>query len=191
MALLPQEQRYSYADLLTWDDNTRYELYDGQPTALASPSDVHQRISVALSAQFYNYLNGKKCSVYTAPFDVRLFEKEGDCPNDVDTVLQPDLMVVCDKSKVDQHGIHGAPDLIIEILSQSSIRYDRVIKFNLYQRAGVQECWIVDPVTRTVCVYTLENDAYHAAAVYSSDLSVPVGILDNCNIGLSAVFGEG
>ena len=80
MTPLPQEQRYTYADLLAWDDNTRYELYDGQPVALASPSDVHQSISMALSVQLGSYLMGKKCNVYAAPFDVRLFEEEGESP---------------------------------------------------------------------------------------------------------------
>lgn len=191
MSPLPQEQRYTYADLLAWDDNTRYELYDGQPVALASPTDVHQRILGELHLQLGMYLRGKKCRTYLSPFDVRLFEREGDSPKDVDTVLQPDLMVVCDQNKVDRHGIHGAPDLVIEILSPASVRYDRLVKFNLYQRAGVKEFWIVDPATRTVSVYTLEDGAYHAAAVYSSELSVPVGVLDNCNIDLSLVFGAG
>ena len=191
MAPLPQEKHYSYADLLAWDDNTRYELYSGQPVALASPTDVHQRISMALSAQLYNYLIGKKCSVYAAPLDVRLFEEHGDSPEDVDTVLQPDILVVCDPDKIDRRGVRGAPDLVIEILSPASVRYDRFVKFNLYQRAGVKEFWIVDPDTRTVSVYTLEDGAYHAAAVYPSDLSVPVGVLDNCNIDLSMVFGAG
>ena len=189
MAPLPQEQTYSYADLLSWEDDTRYELYDGRPVALAAPSDVHQRISMALSAQLYNYLRGKQCQAYAAPFDVRIFEEQGDSPDNVDTVLQPDLMVVCDHSKVDRHGVHGAPDLVIEILSPATARYDRLVKFNLYQRASVREYWIVDPATRTVSVHTLEDGAYHAATVYSSDLSVPVGILDNCNIDLSMVFG--
>ena len=189
MAPLPQEQTYSYADLLSWEDDTRYELYDGRPVALAAPSDVHQRISMALSAQLYNYLRGKQCQAYAAPFDVRIFEEQGDSPDNVDTVLQPDLMVVCDHSKVDRHGVHGAPDLVIEILSPATARYDRLVKFNLYQRAGVREYWIVDPATRTVSVHTLEDGAYHAATVYSSDLSVPVGFLDNCNIDLSMVFG--
>ena len=188
MAPLPQEKHYSYADLLSWDDNTRYELYDGQPLALASPSEVHQRISMALSIQLGNYLMGKKCRVYAAPFDVRLFEQEGDGPEDVDTVVQPDLMVVCDQNKVDRHGVHGAPDLVIEILSPASARLDRLVKFNLYQRAGVKEYWLVDPSTRTVSVYTLEDGAYHAATVYSSDLSAPAGVLDGCIIDLSAVF---
>lgn len=190
MAPLPQEKRYSYADLLSWDDNTRYELYDGQPVALASPTDVHQRISMALSVQLGSYLMGKKCRVYAAPFDVRLFEEEGDSPEDVDTVVQPDLMVVCDQNKVDRHGVHGAPDLVIEILSPASARYDRLVKFNLYQRAGVREYWLVDPSTRTVSVHTLEDGAYHAATVYSSELSVPVGVLDNCDVDLSAVFEQ-
>ena len=189
MAPLPQKQTYSYADLLSWEDDTRYELYDGRPVALAAPSDVHQRISMALSAQLYNYLRGKQCQAYAAPFDVRIFEEQGDSPDNVDTVLQPDLMVVCDHSKVDRHGVHGAPDLVIEILSPATARYDRLVKFNLYQRAGVREYWIVDPATRTVSVHTLEDGAYHAATVYSSDLSVPVGFLDNCNIDLSMVFG--
>ena len=191
MALLPQEQCYSYADLLEWDDNVRYELYDGAPVALAAPSDIHQRISMALSVQFGSYLIGKKCSVFAAPFDVRLFEEEGDDPHDVDTVLQPDLMVVCDPNKVDRHGVHGAPDLVIEILSPATAQYDRLVKFNLYERAGVREYWIVDPATRTVCIYTLEDGAYHAGTVYSHDLSVPVGVLDDCNIDLSTVFGAG
>ena len=191
MTSLPQEQYYSYADLLARDDATRYELYDGQLVALASPSEVHQSISMALSVQLGSYLMGKKCRVYAAPFDVRLFEKDGDSPESVDTVLQPDLMVVCDHNKIDRRGVHGAPELVIEILSPTSARYDRLIKFNLYQRAGVKEYWLVDPATCTVCVHTLEEGAYHAATVYSSELSVPVGVLGNdCHIDLSAVFGN-
>lgn len=81
MAPLPAE-RYTYADLLAWNENTRYELYNGQPMALASPSNVHQEISVELSSQLHTYLKGKKCKVYTAPFDVRLFEADSDRPED-------------------------------------------------------------------------------------------------------------
>lgn len=191
MSPLPQEQSYSYADLLAWDDGKRYELYGGQPMALASPTDVHQAICAELIRQLANYLIGKPCKVFPASFDVRLFEKAGDSPDDVDTVLQPDILVVCDQSKVDRHGVHGAPDLVVEILSDSSRRIDRLTKFSLYQQAGVLEYWIVDPVTCTVCVHTLEDGAYHAATVYSSKLSIPVGVLDNCNIDLSTVFEAG
>lgn len=188
MPPLPQECYFSYADLLTWDDNTRYELYNGQPVALTSPSDIHQRISMALSVQFGSYLMGKKCSIYAAPFDVCLFAEKEDRPENIDTVVQPDLMVVCDPNKVDRHGVRGAPDLVIEILSPTSARYDKITKFNLYQRAGVLEYWLVDPSSRTVSVYLLEDGVYHAATVYSSDLSVPVGVLDDCYIDLPSVF---
>ena len=188
MTPLPKEQHYTYADLLAWDD-MRYELYDGQPMALASPSDVHQEISIDLSTQLHTYLRGKKCKVYTAPFDVRLFEEEGDSPDDVDTVLQPDLLVVCDQNKVDRHGVHGAPDLIIEILSPDTAQYDRLVKFNLYQRAGVREYWIVDPAARMASVYTLK-DGYYRAAAYGADSAVQVSILDDCTINLSTVFPE-
>lgn len=187
---LPQECLYTYADMLEWEGDTRYELYNGQPRAMSSPTDVHQDISMALSAQLYNYLRGKRCKPYAAPFDVRLFEEPGDQPEDVDTVVQPDLMVVCDRSKVDRHGVRGAPDLIIEILSESTRKLDRLTKFSLYQRAGVKEYWIVDPVKRLVLVHTLEEGAYHGAEVYSSDDVVPVGVLEDCRIDLSDVFLE-
>lgn len=185
---LPQECLYTYADLQGWEGDTRYELYDGQPKAMSSPSDVHQDISMALSAQLYNYLKGKRCKPYAAPFDVRLFEEPGDSPEDVETVVQPDLMVVCDPDKVDRHGIHGAPDLVIEILSESTRKLDRLIKFNLYQKAGVPEYWIVDPTNRTAAVYTLEDGAYHGAETYGPDAVVPVGVLEDCMIDLSDVF---
>ena len=190
MAPLPQERCYTYADLLAWDDNTRYELYDGQPVALASPSNAHQLISGEIFRQLANYLLGKRCKVFSAPFDVRLFEENDDTPDDVSMVVQPDLSIVCDSSKTDGHGCKGAPDMVIEVTSPSTARYDKLLKFNLYQRAGVREYWLVDPDTRTVSVYTLEDGAYHAATAYGADSSVRVGILDDCTIDLSTVFPE-
>ncbi len=189
MAPLPQERRYTYADLLAWDDRTRYELYDGQPVALASPSNNHQLICMDLSRQIANYLVGKRCKVYPAPFDVRLFEESNDAPEDVSIVVQPDISVVCDSSKTDGHGCKGAPDMVIEVTLPSTARYDKLLKFNLYQRAGVREYWIVDPAARVVSVFTLENGKYQAAA-YGADSSVPVGVLGDCTIDLSTVFPE-
>ena len=188
MAPLPQERRYTYADLLAWDDNTRYELYDGQPVALASPSDSHQRVLTALLLQLGNYLEGKRCNVYPAPFDVRLFQNAKDLPEDVGTVVQPDLMVVCDENKVDRHGVHGAPDLVIEILSDSTRRIDRLTKFNLYQRAGVREYWIVDPDAHTVAVHLLQDGQYGSPDFYAANTTIPVSILDDCMVDLSRVF---
>lgn len=190
MAPLPKEQRYTYADLLEWDDDVRYELYSGIPVALASPTDIHQSILGELYLQFGNYLKGKKCKAYFAPFDVRLFEEKEDHPKDVDTVVQPDLMVVCDQNKVDRHGVHGAPDLVIEIISNSSRRLDRLTKLNLYQKAGVREYWIVDPDSCVVSVYTLKDGVYRTAAAYGADSSIRVGVLNDCTIDLSTVFPE-
>lgn len=191
MNALPLEKRYTYADLLSWEEDVRYELYDGYPMALASPSQDHQRVSLELGRQFANYLIGKKCEAYQAPFDVRIFEQEGDFSNNVKTVLQPDLLVVCDPKKVDQHGVHGAPDLVIEILSDSTRRLDLLKKFDIYQRAGVREYWIVDPEARTVTVHTLEDGLYRSpAALYRADASVPVGVLEGCEVDLRTVFPD-
>lgn len=190
MAPLPQEQYYSYADLLAWDDSTRYELYDGQLVALAAPSDSHQRVLTALLLQIGNYLEGKRCTIYPAPFDVRLFQSAKDRPEDVDTVVQPDLMVVCDHSKVDRHGIHGAPDLVIEILSDSTRRIDRLTKFKLYQQAGVREYWIVDPDAHTVAVHLLQDGQYGSPDFYTANAIIPVSIFDDCMVDLARVFRQ-
>ena len=187
---LEQKESYTYGDLIDLEDETRYELYDGELVALASPMWQHQLVAGAIYAQIYYYLLGKKCKVVYAPFDVRLFEKEGDDRRDTKTVVQPDIMVVCDPKKLDIHGIKGAPDLVIEVLSPSTMKYDRLLKFNLYQEAGVKEYWIVDPEEKVVSVYTLENGHYYAAAVYSSQSEVSVGVLDDCKIDLRTVFAD-
>ena len=187
---LAQEKRYTYADVLAWDDDTRYELYDGQPVALASPSNIHQEVSVGLVAQLYNYLFGKKCRVYHAPFDVQLFAGKFDKPRDIDTVVQPDIAVVCDESKTAGHGCKGAPDLIIEILSPSSMQYDQSIKLDLYRKAGVKEYWIVDPIKNTISVYLLEGRRYRSPVTYGADAEISVSILEDCKIDLKLVFRE-
>lgn len=187
MAPLPKEQKYTLADLLTWDDDTRYELYDGKPVALAAPSNAHQLISADLIRQFTSYLLGKRCKLYHAPFDVQLFAKKGDTPETISTVVQPDISIVCDPEKTSGHGCKGAPDMVIEVLSPSTGRYDRLKKFNLYWQAGVREYWIVDPTDRMVSVHTLKDGAYHTT-VYDEDASVRVGIFNDCTIDLSKVF---
>ena len=185
---LAQEKRYTYADVLTWDDDTRYELYDGQPVALASPSNRHQRISFELSRQLGNYLLGRRCQAYHAPFDVQLFARESDKPWDIDTVVQPDIAVVCDESKTAGHGCKGAPDLVIEILSLSTQRHDRLTKLNLYQRAGVGEYWIVNPEDRTVQVMLLEKGLYRVADICTAQDVIKVNSLEGCYLELEKVF---
>lgn len=114
---LPKEHHYTYADELSWDESERIELVCGVPVLVAPPSRVHQEIISELNRQIGNYLHGKSCKVYPAPFGVRLFEKDGDTPHDVDTLVEPDISVVCDPDKLDDAGCKGAPDLVIEILS--------------------------------------------------------------------------
>lgn len=185
---LPQEKYYTYADLLDWPEDELVELINGVIYRMNTPSRKHQRISGELFAQLHDYLRDKKCEVYHAPFGVRLFEKKGDRPYDVDTVVVPDLIVVCDPSKLDDNGCKGAPDLVIEILSPSTRQHDRLTKLNLYQRAGVREYWIVDPDEKTVIVMTLEDGEHYAPTAYSSQATVPAGVMEDCKIDLGPVF---
>ena len=187
---LPQEVSYTLADVLSWDEQERIELVYGEPVMMAPPSSAHQAISMELSAQLHTYLRGKSCRVFAAPFAVRLFEQDGDCSDDVDTVVEPDISVVCDRSKIDKRGCRGAPDLVIEILSPSTRRHDRFTKFNLYQRAGVREYWIVDPDGKDVQSFVLEEGHYTAKDFGTDGDKLAVSILEDCVIDLSLVFAE-
>ena len=109
--------------------------------------------------------------------------------SDDDTVVQPDLVVICDRSKIDDKGCNGAPDMVIEILSPSTARHDKLVKFQLYQNAGVREYWIVDPDTKTVQAHVLESGRYFTAAYGDAD-TAPVYVLDGCTINLTDVFAE-
>ena len=190
MALPAEKERYTFADVLTWGENERIEIIDGEAVMMAPPSRIHQKISVSITSQLYNFLEGKKCEVYPAPFGVRLFEKDGDIPDDVDTMVEPDISVVCDKNKLDKNGCKGAPDLVIEILSPSTVRHDRFVKLGLYQRAGVREYWIVEPETQTVQVYTLENGILQPRAFYGAGDVAKVNVLNGCFVELGKVFTE-
>ena len=189
MALPAEKARYTFADVLTWPDDERAELIDGEAIMMApAPATAHQLISGELFGQLHSYLKGKKCKVISAPFDVRLFEQDGDSPEDIDTVVDPDISIVCDPSKLDEHGCKGAPDMVVEILSPSTRRHDRLTKYNLYQRAGVREYWIVDPTDKSVQVFTLEDGRYAAKDFGADGDKVKVNILEDCVIDLSEVF---
>lgn len=183
-----ERQRCTYGDLLKWDDGIRYELYDGQPVALASPSSAHQMIVTALVAQFYDFLKGKKCKVLPAPYDVFLFARKDDDWTGAKTIVQPDISVVCDPDKIDKRGCKGAPDLVIEVASPSTRRNDRLVKFYQYQQAGVREYWLVDPDARIVLVHRLEEGQYGVSEAYAAGASVPVGIFDGFEIDTAPVF---
>ncbi len=180
---------YTYGDYLKWDDEKRCELIDGRIYMMVpAPYRQHQKVSGELLRQIANYLIDKDCEVYAAPFDVRLPEgKEKDA--DIKTVVQPDIVVVCDKSKLDKLGCKGSPDLVIEVVSPHSGGKDRKIKRDLYEKHGIREYWLVDYSEKTVEVYLLNEDGtYGKSAVYLEDEDVSVSILKNLEIDLSYVF---
>ena len=189
---LPQENFYNYtlADALEWPEDERIELIEGNAVMMAPPKRIHQEICFEIGRQLGNFLESKRCKVYPAPFAVRLFEQDGEEPEDVDTMVEPDITVVCDPDKLDEIGCKGAPDMVIEILSPSTARHDRVTKYRLYERAGVREYWIVDPDTKTVNVHLLENGQYHSPITYTGNATVPVSLWDGFIVDLSTVFTE-
>lgn len=190
MALPAEKEFYTLADYLRWKERKgRYELIDGDAYLMAPPTTQHQKVSGEIFRQIANFLEGKKCEVYVAPFGVRLFEREGDRPEDVDTLVEPDITVVCDKSKLDEYGCRGAPELVIEVLSPSSRKHDRLVKLNLYQRAGVPEYWIVNPEEESVQVF-LRDDSGNLRIYNEYDRTeiAKVHALDGCFIELCKVF---
>ena len=188
MALPAEKPRYTFADALTWDEGERAELIDGEVILMApAPSRVHQGISGEIFRQLGNYLKGKKCKVYAAPFDVRLFEVDGDRPEDVDTVVEPDITVVCDPSKLDERGCKGAPDMVVEILSPSTRKKDLTVKLRKYIGAGVSEYWIVDPDKKKVVVYDFAHE--ELPAVYGFDSKIPAGIFKGeCEVDFAEIY---
>jgi Uma2 family endonuclease len=185
------DERFTYGDYLTWDDDERWELIDGVPYNMSpAPRVAHQRILGELLLQFGNWLKGKPCQVFIAPFDVRLPDAEE--PDDlVETVVQPDLVVICDRGKLDEAGCRGAPDLVVEILSPTTAQKDLKIKFARYERAGVREYWIVEPAGKTVQVFTLGPDGrYGRPEVFVDGDQAPVGILPELVVDLGAIFAE-
>ena len=189
MPLPKQKSGYSFADYLTWDESERWEIIDGTPYMQSAPSRIHQEISFGLLMQFGNYLKDKGCKIYHAPFSVRLDLTEND--EDVKNVVEPDLTIVCDSSKLDERGCKGSPDMIIEILSPSSAKMDKVIKFEKYEQAGVKEYWILEPEPKLVSVFVLqENNRYGRPNMYTDDDTISVSIFPDLEIDLRSVFSS-
>jgi len=183
---------FSYADYLTWDDNQRWELIDGEAFCMSpAPNRIHQKWLGELFAQFHAHLEGKPCEVYIAPVDVRLSETNAAPDEETLTVVQPDLVVVCDRDKLDDRGIKGAPDLVVEIISPSTARHDIHTKFELYQRHGIPEYWIIYPNDRTLLVYRHADDGRYATPdVYGVEDAVPVPLLGDLMVEMGKVFRD-
>lgn len=174
MDVLRKEEYYTIDDIYALPDGERAELIDGQIYYMAPPSKTHQKISGRLYQTIANYIDSKNgaCEVYAAPFAVFLNE------DDVNYV-EPDISVICDPSKLDEKGCHGAPDWIIEIVSESSRRMDYMIKLFKYRSAGVKEYWIVDQKKQQTIVYNFEHDTMEE---YAFKEEIPVGIYNEFSI---------
>jgi Uma2 family endonuclease len=194
---LKPEERYTYRDYKSWDSTIRYELIGGKAYMLAAPNVRHQKLSGMLFNIFTNYLEGKTCEAYYAPLDVRLSapqyapgEEDEDDESDED-VVQPDIIILCDQSKMYKDGCHGAPDFVLEISSPSNPDYDSITKLKLYLEAGVREYWIVDPYSRELIVYALRESSgvrEYIAKAYGATDKVIVGILKDLTIDLAPLF---
>ncbi len=187
-------KRYTYADYMRWQFKERVELLKGWIWPMAAPNAVHQEISFNFSGLLWAYIRNKACKVYVAPFDVRLplpSNKVNSDTDKMDTVVQPDLCVICDLSKIKKQGCVGAPDLVIEILSPGNSKREMRDKYELYEAAGVLEYWIVDPDRRNVLVYVLTDGRFANASRPLTDEDVlQSSIFPNLAINLTQVFPE-
>ena len=187
---LRKEKRYTYADYLTWPDDARYELIDGEAFLMApAPLIEHQEVAGDVYHQLRNQLDGKPCRPYIAPVDVRL-PRADEADAAIDTVVQPDVLVVCDPSKIDRRGVRGAPDWLLEVLSPSTAAHDQIAKRRTYERAGVREYWLVHPSDRTLTVYVLDNGQYGRPDIYELKDETPIGVLPGVSIAWDALVAR-
>lgn len=188
MPIPESNKKYTYANYLTWPEDERWEIIDGVPYMQSAPSWQHQSISRELMLQFGGYLRNKGCQVFAAPFDLRLPETDEN-DEDVTNVIQPDIVVICDTSRLKGTGYNGTPSLLIEISSPSTSKMDRLYKFNKYEKAGVAEYWIVEPEGKIISVFMLQNNKrYGRPEVYSEENQIKVSVFPELIIDLKPVF---
>lgn len=177
---LPQEKYYTTEEFYAMSEDIRAELVNGEIIYMAAPSRLHQEISRELLFAITGYIKekGGNCRVFAAPFSVQL-------KKDKDTVLEPDISVICDADKLTKHGCVGAPDWVIEIVSPSNSSYDYITKLNLYNDAGVREYWIVEPKNKTVYVYDMDGGEL-PLKTYSFQDAIKAGIFEDLTINFSS-----
>ena len=183
---LDLSKEYTYSDYLHWQLSERVELIKGFIRKMSpEPNRFHQTLSRNITGLLFNSFKNHRCKIYVAPFDVRIPipSKKKDT-----TVVQPDLCVVCDPSKLDDQGCNGAPELMIEILSPNNSKHDLDTKFKLYQEAGVLEYWIVEPVVKMLLVYTLINEKYIGLAPQTEGENIQSPLFPNLEIAIEDVF---
>jgi Uma2 family endonuclease len=185
---IENRRHFTYADYKDWNpgETERCELIYGVPCAMAGANTGHQTILGELFRQFANFLAGQPCRVLPAPYDVRLFYEEDESD---DTVVQPDIIVVCDKAKLGKEGCRGAPDFVAEILSPSNMAAEMQRKFKLYRQAGVREYWVLDPESKTLLIHLFEGGRI-LSRFYSAEEIASVEILPGLEIALTHVFAD-
>ncbi len=185
-------KQYTYSDYLLWKFQERVELMKGWIFPMAAPSAIHQEISTNLNGLLWSFLRKNPCKLYAAPFDVRLpLPKNKVKSNKIDTVVQPDLCVICDEDKIKKQGCVGAPDLVVEILSPGNSKKEMKSKFELYEQAGVLEYWIVDPIHRSVLAYYLKDEKFVGVTPpYTDEDILKSTVFPKLEIELSEVFPE-
>lgn len=180
---------YTYADYLTWDIDHMVELIKGKvfKQAAAAPRRIYQELVLKIGSQLSGHLKGNKCKVFSAPFDVRLPVKSKK-HEDIRTVVQPDICVVCDTKKLDELGCVGAPDLIMEILSPSNNKKELQNKYEVYEESGVKEYWIIHPYEKTLLVYTLADGKYIPSKLFTLGDHVASSCIDGFVLDLEELF---
>lgn len=179
---------YTYADYFKWRFEERVELIKGRIFKMSpAPNRIHQELTGYIYNSLYDFLKGKKCKVYIAPFDVRLPRKSKD-DRDIITVLQPDVCVVCDLSKLDDRGCVGAPDIVIEVLSPGNNAKELKNKYEVYEEAAIKEYWVVSPQNNTFIMYTLIDGKYDASRLMVAGDVVTSSVLDGFSLDLSQLF---
>ncbi|WP_114751544.1 Uma2 family endonuclease [Pleomorphovibrio marinus] len=179
---------YTYADYLSWEIDEMVELIRGKVfRQAAAPRVIHRRISGKIFNSLYNFLEGKPCEVFAAPFDVRL-PVASKRHEDIDTVVQPDLCVVCDPEKLDELGCMGSPDLIVEILSPGNNKKELKLKYEVYEASGVREYWVIHPDERTLLIYFLDQGQFRASRLYTLGDRVSSQAVPGFELELDSVF---
>lgn len=186
MAIPKENERYSWKDYQSWPSDERWELFDGEAWAMSpAPNRVHQRILLELGRQFANFLLTSECEVFVAPFDVKL---SADTADETPTIVQPDLIVCCDGTKLTDWGMNGCPDLVVEILSPTSGLRDRKIKFDIYERFRVTEYWLIDPEGSVLEIYRIKDTRYERIGAFGLDDRPETPILPGFRLDLSRLF---
>lgn len=185
--MLPEKKKISFEEFIEMDKTSDeyLEYIDGQIYNQASPSTLHQRISVNFTAEFRNYFKNRQCEIFHAPFDVKLKNEKEEYLSKV----IPDITVVCDKRGLNEKNYVGIPNLIVEILSPSNQSHDLITKMNLYQRFGVKEYWIVNPKLKSIQIYALnDEELYEQVGVYKNNEIAESNIFNDLRINLDDIF---